>query len=140
MRDPGRLGFSGFHGNHKAHWKGVRERRGRAGWEAPSPDKGEGQRLGGGGAGLSLKTIYCPCLMAFQIAYRSHRAWGRKMKGTVSCVLEPEQDARTETKGLEEEPSAYPTAFKITLNSLDHQSRLSVSNSTRAVHFPQFPP
>ena len=35
------------------------------------------------------------------------------MKATVSCVLGPEQDAKSETKGLEEEPSAYSNAFEM---------------------------
>lgn len=51
VRDPWLLGLSGFHGNHKAHWKGVRGRRSRAGWEAPFADKGEGQSLGEGEQG-----------------------------------------------------------------------------------------
>lgn len=29
-----------------------------------------GTKAGGGGAGVSLRTIYCPCLMAFQIVHR----------------------------------------------------------------------
>lgn len=37
------------------------------------------------------------------------------MKGTVSCVQEPEQEAKTKTKGREEEPSSHPTAFEINL-------------------------
>lgn len=35
------------------------------------------------------------------------------MKGTVSCVQGPEQEAKTGTKALEEEPSPHPTAFEI---------------------------
>lgn len=75
------------------------------GWEASSPDKGEGQKLGEGcGGGVSLGRFIVFVLWLS----RSLGAWGRKLKGPVSCVLGPEHDSDAGIKGLQEEPSPTP--------------------------------